>query len=77
MEQKHITLGEVFTEKQLERAHAIVQLYPKHATRAIVSHLMAEITEPLIGQIDEKTGQENDPGYWAWTLAYALGRGEA
>ena len=69
-------LGEVFTEGQLKQARDIYRLYDR-PSKPCVDHLREEITGPLIKQIDERPGQENGPAYWAWVLAYDLGKDEA
>lgn len=72
IDQRHITLGDVFTEQQLNRAAEIVSAYQGKSERPLVEHLIEEITEPALDQINLATAQENDPGYWAWMLVYAL-----
>jgi hypothetical protein len=67
------TLGEVFTAEQLARAREIVGKYAGQTVmRHCIEHLTEEITSPALGQINQRTGQDNDPSYWAWMLLYAI-----
>lgn len=70
---KMVTLGEVFTDEQLDKAQEIVGKYADQSVmRHCIEHLTEEITSPALDQINQRTGQENDPGYWAWMLLYAI-----
>jgi hypothetical protein len=60
---KTVALGEIFTAAELARAKGI---------GPNVKRLLKEIVEPAMRRIDEVTGQENDPRYWAHALASAL-----
>ena len=74
--EKTITLGEAFTQTELDLAGVIYAKYGCRPSKACVEHLVEEVTLPAIARINTVTGQENDPGYWAWMLVYALGKVE-
>lgn len=71
-----ITLGEVFTDEQISLARTLF----KNASEKSFSHgsLINDLTElvvkPNLPRINEVTGQENDPRYWAYCLYYGLVR---
>jgi hypothetical protein len=75
METKSVTLGEVFSEEQLAYARACIQQHNGTVLKTLVEKLVEQVTEPALPHINQVTGQENDPTYWAWMLVYALQRG--
>ena len=63
---KYVALGDIFTDDQLKRAAEL-----RHAKA-----IYREITGPLIDQINERTGQKNDPMYLAYALEWAVSQME-
>jgi hypothetical protein len=53
-----------FTE---EEAKIAFEIYEKGGR---ASEVRDKIVAPVIGRINEATGQENDPGFWAYALEY-------
>jgi hypothetical protein len=66
---KTIQLGEIFTEQELKRALYLKSVYSGTTLR---DELKEKIVMPAMPKINEKTGQENDPLYWAYALIYVL-----
>lgn len=62
-QKKEIRLGDIFSEEILEEA-----LQYRHSHK----DLLEKIIKPNMEMINRKTGQENDPAYWAYALEYAL-----
>ena len=60
---KRLPLGRIFPDIVLEKASRLKD--KKHT-------LLLEIVKEHIQEINEKTGQENDPKYMAYALEYAL-----
>lgn len=61
-QRKEISIGEVFDEKLIEEA---LQCKTHN-------ELLEKIVKPNMDMINAKTGQENDPKYWAYALEYAI-----
>ena len=72
---KTVTLGEVFAPEQLELAEKLVSHHKDTVMKGLVTQLVNQVTEPSIDHINQITGQENDPTYWAWMLVYAFQKG--
>ena len=65
-ERRTITLAELFTDKELQRA---TKLFAKGFNAQIVAD---QVVTPVLPRINEKTGQENNALYWACALQYAI-----
>lgn len=72
---KTVTLGEVFAPEQLELAKNLIARHKDVVLKPLVAQLVNQVTEPSIEHINQTTGQENDPTYWAWMLVYAFQKG--
>lgn len=67
---KTIELGKLFTVDELKRAASIF------ATETWAhQRIVDEIVTPKMAHINAVTGQENDAGYIAYALEYALRKG--
>lgn len=66
MEKKQVTLGELFTEKELQLAITIVK-----RGQSVNRQITESIVKPIMARIDTVTGQKNDARYWAYALEYA------
>jgi len=67
---KLVTMEELFTRKELERAREIFDTYrgePRYVGELKVSD---EIVKPKIDQIVRYTGYDNTPEYWACCLSH-------
>lgn len=67
-EHKQFKIGQLFTKDAMKLAAAI--FLDDKANFA--SRCVKEIIEPELARIDALTGQENDPRYLAYALAYVL-----
>jgi hypothetical protein len=67
---KNVAITDFLTPAEIEHAAKIVttQAYP-HKT------LVSEIITPNMDRINKALGQENDPGYLAYAVEYAIGAG--
>lgn len=63
---KSIKIGDVFTPEQLEKAKEL----------RVAKAIHDAITFPCLDQINERTGQANNPMYWAYALEYAVSEAE-
>lgn len=66
---KMVNIGELLTDKELAKAREIyrtTKLGERHKA------LVAQVVEPAMKHINEVTGQENDAGYIAYALEYAI-----
>ena len=63
---KKITIGELFTEEELQKAFRLSD----------VNKIEAQIVKPAIARINQITGQENDSKYWAYCLVYMIQKGK-
>ncbi len=61
---KTTPLGDIFTQAQIDAAMTIWLMDRNQFHKRVI----AEIVEPAMPQINEKTGQENDAGYMAYML---------
>jgi len=61
---KQFSLGELFSDEVLLRAYCIGPNFYQ---------LLEEIVKPRMSEINEVTGQENDPHYVTHVLIHALG----
>ncbi len=76
-----IRLGEVLSEDQFK---AILKIGNKELqgrpdldiesiiARVIPARVTREVIEPILHEIDKKTGQENDARYWGYMICYIL-----
>ena len=67
---KLVTMEELFTREELERAREIFDEYkgePRYVGELRVSD---EIVKPKIDKITRYTGYDNSPEYWACCLAH-------
>ena len=62
VKKRDISPMEVFTEKMLEDARACKN----------TEEIRVKVIEPNMAMINEKTGQENDPRYWAYAMEFTL-----
>ena len=62
----NISLGELFTEREITRMVKIITLHKLPHAR------LREYITPLMQRIDERTGQKNDVRYMAYAAEYAL-----
>ena len=67
---KQITLGDVFSEDQLKQ---LVKTYKEAVSQneTASSHLRT-VLEPLMPQINQRTGQENDLDFWSYLLEHTF-----
>lgn len=70
MTKKTITLGELFNEEDIAKAREIYKL----AAPGQFKRMVLPLVEAKLAHINQVTGQENDAGYWAYALEYALGQ---
>jgi hypothetical protein len=63
---KTISLGELLSDEQLQECVRI------HREGVDVHHRLFVLIQKAIPDINRKTGQENDPRYWAFAVEYAL-----
>jgi hypothetical protein len=67
---KSITLHEVFTDTQLRK---LMQVFQDEVGQRNSPHdAICRVLEPLMSQINEKTGQENDLHFWGYLVEHAL-----
>ena len=71
MADRTITLGELFTDAEIERAKA---LYLRCAPGTFARTAAEEVVTSAIPRINRVTGQENDAKYWAYQLEFAFMR---
>jgi hypothetical protein len=67
---KLVTMEELFTKEELERAREIFHEYkgePRYVGQLKVSD---EIVKPKINDITKYTGNDNSPEYWACCLSH-------
>lgn len=69
MANKSITLGELFNDEDIAKARAIY----REAKPGQFKRMVLPLVEAKLAHINQVTGQENDAGYWAYALEYALG----
>jgi hypothetical protein len=70
---KSITLGDVFSDKQVRQ---LLNAYQKAEEAGELPHqALVKIIEPLMPQINQRTGQDKDAGYWAFAVEYVFSRG--
>lgn len=68
MGNRNVTLGQLFTDEELQRAFKICAETVTHQRN---KKLVAEIVEPAIDRINKATGQENDPRYFGYMMEAA------
>lgn len=69
-ERKTFNFGQLLTDDELVLAAA---LYMEHRDSIELHNMLRiEIIEPAMARIDARLGQENDPGFMAFALQYAL-----
>ena len=68
---RQVTLGDIFTEAEIEQAKEIYLASPPGTFRKAV---VAEIVRPAMPRIDKALGQKNDPDYMGYVLEFALGQ---
>ncbi len=66
---KQITLADIFTASELDRAKELFLETPVGSFNKMV---VAEIVEPAMERINRALGQENDPRYMGYMLEHAL-----
>jgi hypothetical protein len=67
---KLVTMEELFTKEELERAREIFDEYkgePRYVGQLKVSD---EIVRPKLVDITKYTGNDNSPEYWAYCLSH-------
>jgi hypothetical protein len=69
-ERRNVSVGELFTEEELRRA---VRLYNRSAVGHFNKDCVREIVTPeVVARINKLLGQENDAGYLAYVIEYAI-----
>ena len=69
MADKTITLDEILTQKELDRA---IEIYHECLPGTFAKVIADELIEPKIEEINKKTGQENDPMFLAYAVESVL-----
>lgn len=59
---KQIDVMKIFTKKMINDAENCIN----------VSEIRKKVIEPNMIMINEKTGQENDAGYWSYLMEHVL-----
>jgi hypothetical protein len=65
---KLVTMEEIFTREELERAREIFDKYQGEPRYVGQLKLIDEIVKPRINEIIKYTGYDNTPEYWACCL---------
>lgn len=73
---KTSTIGDLFTEEELERMTEIIESAELGSDTA-VSRITTEITEPALSRINKQLGQENDARYLAYMAVMAFSQARA
>jgi hypothetical protein len=71
-ERKTITLIELFSEEQLQKAVTIAKHYTPGSGKSLAELLCDRVVNEAMPHINEVTGQQNVAMYWAYALEYAL-----
>jgi hypothetical protein len=67
---KLVTMEELFTREELERAREIFDEYKSEPSYVGELKVSDEVVKPKITEITKYTGYDNSPGYWACCLAH-------
>lgn len=66
---KTMSLPQFLTKAQISLA---AKLYKKHGFSDAKAPIQAQVIEPNMAAINAKIGEENDAGYLAYVVVYAL-----
>lgn len=69
---KRITIADFLTDAEIKKAALMYEGGTFDSGRTFADRCAAEIIEPVIGRINAKLGQENDPRFLAYCVEYAM-----
>jgi hypothetical protein len=72
-----LTLDQVFTVIELNRALALYRECQRDTGKRFNTLCAEEIVSPVLDRINQTTGQENDANYLAYAIEFALIKGGA
>jgi len=67
----YVKLSDVLTAQQLEHLQKVAR---ESASNVSIHDSLQDALVPLMEQINEKTGQENDLAYWAYLVEFVFNR---
>lgn len=69
---KSITIGDILTNAEIERAMELYRQY--NGTGTFARRVAEEVIRPNMERINRNLGQENDPVFLAYAVEYIFGR---